>query len=288
MNFSNGFAQKSTGKEYDNGHGGKIFMPMGDISFADEVVNFKAGNPKATPTACDPLLSIGIPDYAGSSSNFLSLGCGGSLTLLFTDNAIVNIAGPDLFVFEVGKYVEATKLEISKDGVNWINVGKISGGVSMVDFGDSVKPGKVFHYVRLTDLKADCKGDWPGADIDAVAAIGSGKQLTLDNGALFKVGEFNLMPNSKKGLSVVMEDIKSMKPSQIVIEGHSDNTGKEEANLILSKKRAQSVADYIKSTDKSWSIPINIEGYGSSLPISSNETKQGQEKNRRVNIILIP
>jgi hypothetical protein len=40
--------------------------------------------------------------------------------------------------------------------------------------GPYVKPGGVFHYVRLTDLKKACGGRWPGADIDAVGAIGAG------------------------------------------------------------------------------------------------------------------
>ena len=265
-------------------------LPMGDISFADEVVEFTRGNPHAIESACDSTLALGPPDYNGFASNFVSLGCGGSLTLLFTDNALVNIPGPDLYVFEVGKYIEATQLEISKDGKKWINVGKIAGGTATVDIGDSVKPGEVFHFVKLTDLKTDCKGSWPGADIDAVAAIGSGQQITLNNTVLFQVNDFTLAPNAKKELNKVIEIIKHQNPSQILIEGNSDNTGKEDFNKTLSKKRAQSVADYFKQNFKGITLknPIKIEGYGSSLPIATNATKSGKEKNRRVNIILIP
>ena len=263
---------------------------MGDISFADEVVEFIRGNPHAVEPACDSTLALGPPDYNGFAENFVSLGCGGSLTLLFTDNALVNIPGPDLYVFEVGKYIEATQLEISKDGKKWINVGKIAGGTATVDIGDSVKPGEVFHFVKLTDLKTDCKGSWPGADIDAVAAIGSGQQITINNTVLFQINDFKLAPNAKKELDKVIEIIKRQNPSQILIEGNSDNTGKEDFNKTLSKKRAQSVADYFKQNFKGITLknPIRIEGYGSSLPIASNATKAGKEKNRRVNIILIP
>ncbi len=289
VSFSSTIAQNQR-KEYNDGHGGKIVLPMGDISFADEVVEFKRGNPHAIESACDSTQALGPPDYKGFASNFVSLGCGGSLTLLFTDNALVNIPGPDLFVFEQGKYIEATKLEISKDGMKWITVGKIAGGTASVDIGDSVKEGEVFHYVRLTDLKSDCKGDWPGADIDAVAAIGSGQQITLNNTVLFQVNDYTLAPNAKKELNKVIEQIKIQNPSQIVIEGNSDNTGNESYNKILSKRRAQAVADYFKINIKGLILttPIKIEGYGSSLPIASNATRLGQEKNRRVNIILIP
>ncbi len=279
---------QNTGKEYDNGHGGKIYLPLGDISFADEVVEFKRGKPHAVEPACDSTLAIGIPDFNGLSGNFVSLGCGGSLTLLFTDNALVNIPGPDLFVFELGKYIESTELEISKDGSKWITVGKIAGGTASVDIGDSVKQGEVFHYVRLTDLKSDCKGDWPGADIDAVAAIGSGKQITLKNAVLYQFNDFNLLPGAKAELNKVIEQIKLQKPSQIIIEGHTDNIGTESYNYELSKKRAKTVGDYLKKNAVVGKIPTKIDGYGSKLPIANNATKQGQEKNRRVNIILIP
>ncbi|MGZ4056609.1 MAG: OmpA family protein [Bacteroidia bacterium] len=281
------FSQK-IGKKYPDGHGGTIFLPQGDISFADEVVEFKRGDPDAITEACDSTLALGVADFAGVAENFTSLGCGGSLSLRFTDNALVNIPGPDLFVFEVGKYVEATQLYVSKDAKKWINVGEISGGVSSVDIGDSVKEGEVFHYVKLVDLKTDCKGSWPGADIDAVAAIGSGTQINLSNSVLFSFGKPAVLPEAKKGLDQIAEQIMLQKPSKIIIEGHTDNVGDDAYNQTLSEKRAAAVKDYISSKLGSFKVMIKSVGYGSTLPVASNDTKQGQEKNRRVSIILIP
>ena len=140
---------QTPGKKYAAGNGGEIFLPQGDISFADEVVDFKRGDPDAVSEACDSMLSIGVADFAGVASNFTSLGCGGILTVRFSDNALINIPGPDLYVFEVGKYIETTQLFVSQDGIVWINVGAISGGVSSVDIGDSVKKDEVFHYAKL-------------------------------------------------------------------------------------------------------------------------------------------
>ena len=215
------FSQTS-GKEYNNGHDGKVLIPLGDISFADEVVEFKRGKPHAIEEACDSMKALGPPDFNGLSGNFHTLGCGGSLILRFIDNALVNVKGDDLYVFELGKFIEPTLLEISKDGKKWITVGKISGGTATVDIGDSAKAGEVFHYVKLTDLKTDCKGDWPGADIDAVAAIGSGKQFTLNNAVLYKFNEYALLNDSKAELNKIIDEIKLQNPSQIVIEGHTD------------------------------------------------------------------
>lgn len=52
------------GRTYSDGHGGRIFFPFGDISFADEVVSFKVGNP-APIEGYGPQNAIGIPDYTG-------------------------------------------------------------------------------------------------------------------------------------------------------------------------------------------------------------------------------
>lgn len=276
------------GENYPAGNGGSIFLPQGAVSFADEVVGFKRGEPCAVSAACDSTLSLGISDFAGVASNFTSLGCGGKLTLRFSDNALIDIPGPDLYVFEVGKYIETTQLYVSKNGKNWVNVGAISGGVSSVDIGDSVNRGDVFHYVMLQDLKSDCNGSWPGADIDAVAAIGSGTQIHLKSAVLFDFDKFDLLPASKKELDNVVEIIKKECPSKIIIEGHTDNSGSETYNISLSEKRATSVKNYILIKLNAYKGKASSIGYGSSLPIATNESKEGQEKNRRVSIILIP
>lgn len=288
ISFSIHLNGQTQGKKYADGHGGFIYLPLGDLSFADEVIEFKRGDPDAITEACDSTLALHVPDFAGLAENFTSLGCGGSLTVRFTDNALVNIDGPDLFVFEVGKYIETTQLYVSKDGKEWINAGAISGGVTAVDMGDSVKKGEVFHYVKLVDLMTDCKGSWPGADIDAIAAIGSGKQISISNGVLYNINEYALLPGAKIELDSIVREIKLQKPSEIVIEGHTDNTGTESQNKLLSEKRAIAVKEYLSPKINSLKINIRTIGYGSAVPLSSNETKEGQNINRRVSIILIP
>lgn len=155
------------GASYSDGHRGKVYLPMGDISFADEVVSFIEGDPAYKDEA--PWHALERPDRAATI-----LGCGGVLTLQFIDNALRDIEGTDLYVFEVGPDVEPTFLSISKDGEEWIEIGKISGGRADIDISEFVVPGDLFHYVRLRDgKKSDCGGQYPGADIDAVGAIGS-------------------------------------------------------------------------------------------------------------------
>ena len=166
-------------KTYNDGHGKQVYLPYGKISFADEIVSFTKGNPAAIEQSSNPSTAIGIPNYDGVNSGFVSLGCGGELVLRFTDNALINIEGPDLYIFEVGKFIESTELSISKDGINWVQIGTITGAKAEVDIEPFTKKGDVFNYIKLVDLKTECRGMWPGADIDAVATIGSAKRLSF-------------------------------------------------------------------------------------------------------------
>jgi OOP family OmpA-OmpF porin len=282
-------AQDVQPKEYKTGKGGTITLPMGDLSFADTVISYEVGDPAPMNDNANPKDALGVPDWDGSENvGFVSLGCGGSLVLKFTNNALVNIDGPDLYVFEVGKFVEPTVLSISKDGKHWIEVGRIEGGVSQVDIGDSVKTGEKFNYVKLTDMKSACDGLWPGADIDAVAAIGSGSQFNLNSAVLFATGAWVLKPEARNELNKMLAKMNAYPGVQVIVEGHSDNTGTEAFNQTLSEKRAKAVSDYFENALKGKKHKLSYYGYGSRYPIAGNDTKQGQEKNRRVELVVLP
>ncbi|HEV7231833.1 MAG TPA: OmpA family protein [Bacteroidia bacterium] len=278
-----------TAKEYKDGKGGMVRLPLGDLSFADTVISYQPGDPAPMNDNQHPEDALGAPDWKGADNlGFVSLGCGGTLIVKFTNNALVNIEGPDLYIFEVGKFVEPTALSVSKDGKKWIEVGNINGGVSEVDIGDSVKTGERFNYVKLTDLKSECDGLWPGADIDAVAAIGSGMQIDLNSSVLFTTGQWVLKPNAKTELNKVIARVKDYTGVQIITEGHTDNEGTEAVNKALSEKRAKAVSEYFEKNLKGKKLKLSYYGYGAQYPIASNETKRGQEKNRRVEVVVLP
>jgi hypothetical protein len=154
--------------------GQNVVFPNGKRSFADRVVSFKKGSPFTTDSrAQNPQKVLGVPDLSeDENENYLALGTGGSLVVEFTDNYLVDINGPDLWIFEIGPLVEATDVAISKDGRTWIHVGRVEGSTAGIDIRSKVKAGDRFSFVRLTDVN-NTHGDWPGADIDAIGAIGS-------------------------------------------------------------------------------------------------------------------
>ena len=283
------FAQE---KEYDNGRGGKVKLPLGDLSFADTVIEYKIGNPAPIAANSNPEDAIGIPNFNQLEvTGFVSLGSSGELLLAFTDNALVNIDGPDLYIFEMGKYVEETYLYVSKDARKWVNVGKISGGNALVDIGDSTKIGEIFTYIKLVDAKTTTKDkQWPGADIDAVAAIGSAKQLSLNALYLFNTNEAKIKPAAKTDLDKIVSELKANPNYDVVINGHTDSTGNKKLNQKLSLDRANAIKTYIltKAPTLKAKIKFQTNGYAEEYPVATNNTPEGREKNRRVEVFFIP
>jgi phosphate transport system substrate-binding protein len=76
----------------------------------------------------------------------------------------------------------------------------------------------------------------------------------------------------------------STKPVKLVLIGFADNVGDPTTNVALSKERAQSVAKSLKTRGI---VPGKITGFGAENPIASNQTPQGQQKNRRVEVWVI-
>jgi len=98
-----------------------------------------------------------------------------------------------------------------------------------------------------------------------------------------------ILPESYPQLKEVGEALNSpqLAPYRFIIEGHTDSTGEAENNLELSKKRAQSVKDYLLSNYSIDPGKLEIIGYGQEKPVASNETPQGRALNRRVEFVRI-
>ncbi len=105
-------------------------------------------------------------------------------------------------------------------------------------------------------------------------------------GLNFPVGKSVIEPKYFGLLSKVVSAIEQFPESRITIEGHTDSRGSESVNQKLSAKRAMAVYQYFIATAGIDSSRIEAIGYGESKPIASNETKEGREKNRRIDIII--
>lgn len=122
----------------------------------------------------------------------------------------------------------------------------------------------------------------PGAE---VKRVGEGIQIIFDDksGVNFAFNSSNLTPEARTNLDKVAEVFTEFPDTDLLIEGHTDSTGDEKYNMSLSQKRAQSVASYLTSQGVA-SSRMTVKAYGETAPRFDNATKEGQAKNRRVEI----
>ena len=98
----------------------------------------------------------------------------------------------------------------------------------------------------------------------------------------FETASAVISEGSKKQLAVIGEIAMSC-PGDLVVEGHTDNVGDDESNLLLSRNRANAVVTALGNLGVSPSR-LSAIGYGETRPVMSNETPQGRAMNRRIAI----
>jgi outer membrane protein OmpA-like peptidoglycan-associated protein len=111
-----------------------------------------------------------------------------------------------------------------------------------------------------------------------------GLQVNMGD-VLFDTGKFNLRTEAQVGLAKFTGIVLSHPGLNLSIEGYTDNVGSETFNQKLSEQRSNAVRDYLvqQSLD---SATITAKGYGMLMPVASNDTAQGRQQNRRVEIII--
>lgn len=284
-------AQSGTGKYYKTDRQKTVYLPLGKISFADTIVEFNIGQSLPIEKYRDSSQCLHEPNYKNyQTPNFVSLGCGGSLTVKFTDNGFMNLPGDDLYIFEVGPSKETATIEISQDGQDFIFAGKISGGKSSLELSDvGIDSETVFYYVRITDLKEVCRSISAGADIDAIGAINSVMEITIDADVLFDVAKYDLKETAFQKLDSLSKIIKIVDKATLLFEGHTDSDGDEVSNMRLSLNRSLSVKSYLEALfGEEAQYDYKIHAFGESKPRVPNDSKVNKQQNRRVEIKVLP
>lgn len=119
-----------------------------------------------------------------------------------------------------------------------------------------------------------------------VERVGEGIKVTFDSGLLFAIDKSTLNPASKANLDSLAKTLNKYEDTNIVIDGHTDNTGTEKHNMALSIDRANTVEKYLRNLGVSASR-ITTNGFGETLPKVSNDTPEGRSQNRRVEIGIV-
>jgi outer membrane protein OmpA-like peptidoglycan-associated protein len=102
---------------------------------------------------------------------------------------------------------------------------------------------------------------------------------------LFQTGKASLLAASYSQLNNVADILKQDPNVKLNIDGHTDNIGKPEANLLLSQKRAEAVRDYLIKKGVA-AARLHAKGFGDTMPLVENKTASNRNKNRRVELKL--
>ena len=108
--------------------------------------------------------------------------------------------------------------------------------------------------------------------------------ITLDSGILFDVDKYDLRPEAERALASLAVVLKEADIKVFEVDGHTDSDAGDKHNQVLSENRANAVKDFL--TSQGIVAEITIKGYGESRPIASNDTPEGKQKNRRVEIVI--
>lgn len=118
-----------------------------------------------------------------------------------------------------------------------------------------------------------------------IERVGEGILISFDSGILFGYDSSTLQPEAKANISKLADILKKYPDSNVLITGHTDSDGSENYNQTLSEKRAKSVSDYAMYRGIS-SSRLSIVGLGENEPVASNDTADGKQLNRRVEIAI--
>ena len=115
----------------------------------------------------------------------------------------------------------------------------------------------------------------------------SKNKLIITEPVYFAVNKEQILVRSFPILQDVARVLKENPQIKLVrIEGHTDDRGRDQYNLDLSKRRAESVRTYLI---KQGIVRDRLQavGYGKAMPIADNETEEGRAKNRRVEFTIV-
>lgn len=149
----------------------------------------------------------------------------------------------------------------------------------------------LYQGLRLVPPVEAAVSDWapPSPPPPVIKKIIRGpKTIRLDSMSLFDSGKYDLKSGSSRMLVNSLVGAKAKPGWLIVVAGHTDSTGDDKSNQVLSLKRAESVRNWMRDTGDVPESCFAVQGYGESRPVATNDTPEGRALNRRVEISLVP
>ena len=145
------------------------------------------------------------------------------------------------------------------------------------------RQGYLFYSANFS-LKGVLPGESYALEVP-LEKLTEGSSVVLNN-VFFDTDRYDLQPQSRAELDKLADLLQANKGVKVEIGGHTDAVGGDEANQLLSERRAKSVVDYLVSKGVSENR-LRWKGYGETKPVASNETESGRAQNRRTEMKVI-
>jgi len=111
------------------------------------------------------------------------------------------------------------------------------------------------------------------------------RRLVME-GARFAAGTTALTPAARHAIDAFIRQVPELLEGQVVVVGHTDRTGSEEANYRLGQRRAAAVAHYLLGAHGVDPVRVRVTSAGDTRPVADNATAEGRQQNRRVEILV--
>jgi len=136
---------------------------------------------------------------------------------------------------------------------------------------------------KMTDVKL------PEVSLSGVTVRGNENYQVygIDEKVLFDTSKAAIKPSATEALKQISASINKRYPGKDVrVLGFADSRGDKSYNRDLSKQRAESVKNYLITTDKMAADRLSTEAFGETQPVATNATPSGRQENRRVEIAV--
>ena len=146
------------------------------------------------------------------------------------------------------------------------------------NYGIAVKAEKYLFHSENFDIPMGAADNLVNKEIE-LKNIAIGSKIALRN-IFFDIGKATLRAESNAELERLVKLMKDVPSLKIEISGHTDNTGSATLNETLSQSRAEAVVKHLVSKGIAENR-MSAKGYGSAKPVTSNNTEDGRQQNRR-------
>ncbi len=212
------------------------------------------------------------------------------MSKLRTNTALYSLFAAIIFFTFIGchsvnKTQKGATIGAGTGGIIGAFIGKSAGNTALGAIIGGAVGGTAGAFIgrNMDKQAAELKQTVPGA---TVVREGEGIIVRFDSGILFDVDKTDIKQAAQTNLHNMAASLQENPHTNVIIVGHTDNTGEPAHNLDLSVRRADSVKSYLIANGVD-GLRLNTLGKGETEPIADNGSAPGRAQNRRVEIVIV-